>query len=425
MHRITLDSGTVQYNKTLEIKREQSATKKFDLKGISIDLFVLRNIHSKLLQDSLVEYSGTLNLSLSGLAIGNIKKPEDLNSSSLESFEALLTNIQIDEKDGMYHTYVSQLSASSEDKKLTIDSFALSPKYSKSQFSKKVGKQVDRFTVSIPKISITGLLFDQIKDSLFIASAIEITKANLHVFRDKRFPFIKEKNTPLPMALIRSLPFGMAIDTVKIRDSKITYEEFPEQGFETGQLRFEDLNATLDHISNRDDYSNYEQSMLVASSRIMGKGLIQAKFSIPYGASQIYNATGSISDFELTHLNPILENVAFVSIASGKLNQLNFNFDYNDLKSKGSILIDYENLKINSLTKEKESTPNEFKSWILNIMLKKDKDQQVNKEKRTGTIEFDRDRKRAVINLWVKSLFSGLKSSVFDSPNKKEKEKQN
>jgi len=56
-------------------------------------------------------------------------------------------------------------------------------------------------------------------------------------------------------------------------------------------------------------------------------------------------------------------------------------------------------------------------------VLKKDKDKSVSREKRTGTIDFDRDRKRAIFNLWVKSLFSGLKSSVLDSSNKKEKEK--
>jgi hypothetical protein len=224
------------------------------------------------------------------------------------------------------------------------------------------------------------------------------------------------------MALITSLPFGAAIDTVKITNAKITYEEFPEDGFQTGQVTFEKLNASLDHISNRDYYSNYKQSTLIASSNIMKEGVINAEFSLPYGEPQIYNAKGSIKNLELNHLNPILENLAFISITSGMLNELNFNFDYNEFVSKGSLLVNYDNLKMVSLTKEKESTKNEFKSWILNTALKKDKDKSVDKVRRTGTIYLERDRKRAVFSVWVKSLFSGLKSSVLDSSTKKERE---
>jgi hypothetical protein len=423
VNKITLEDGDFQYNKTLKIKREQSTKKEIDLQGISVDLLALKNINVKLFQDSLAEYSGSVSLSLGGIQLADINKADSLSSYQIKSIEALITKIRINEKESMYRKRISQIYVSSDDHKIIIDSISLAPKYSKYQFSRKVGRQLDRFTGSIPKISITGLTYSQLKDSLFTASIIEITSPRLHVFRDKRLPFIKEKNTPLPMAMIRTFKFGMAIDSVKISDANITYEEFPEKGFHTGHVNFEGLNAVLDHISNRDYYSNYKQSTLVVSSRVMAKGVINVEFSLPYGKEQIYNAKGSISNLALYRLNPILENLAFVSIESGTLHQLNFNFDYNDLKSNGSILINYENLKINSLTKEKESTTNEFKSWIINTILKSDKDKSVSKEKRTGTIDFDRDRKRAIFNLWVKSLFSGLKSSVLDSPNKKEKEK--
>lgn len=424
VHKIVLEGGDLQFNKNLKIKRKNEPKKKVDLKGISIDLLVLKDINAKFYNDSIAEYAGTVNLSLGNVQLEDVGKAQDPYAYKLKFFEVRVTKIRINEKEGMYRTNVSQLYANSDDHNIIIDSISILPRYSKYRFSRNVGRQIDRFTASIPKISITGLTYDQVKDTLFTASGFEIVSARLHVFRDKRLPFIKKKNTPLPMAMIRTFPFGMAIDSLKIIDANITYEEFPEKGFQTGQLRFEGLNATLDHISNRDYYSNYKQATLITSARIMGKGRIKAEFSLPYGEQQIYNAKGTISNLALHRLNPILESLAFISVESGTLNQLNFNFDYNDLKSRGSILINYENLKIAGLTKEKESTTNEFKSWILNTVLRKDKDKSVSREKRTGTIDFDRDRKRAIFNLWVKSLFSGLKSSVLDSSNKKEKEKE-
>ena len=155
----------------------------------------------------------------------------------------------------------------------------------------------------------------------------------------------------------------------------------------------------------------------------MEEGVINAEFSLPYGEPQIYNAKGSVGNLELNRLNPILENLAFISITSGTLNQLTFNFDYNESVSRGSLLVNYDNLKIVSMTKEKESTKNEFKSWVLNTALRKDKDKSLDKVRRTGTIYLERDQKKAIFNVWVQSLFSGLKSSVLDSSTKKERDK--
>jgi Domain of Unknown Function (DUF748) len=423
INNLSVTGGLIHYNNKLHHKVLKSAQKAINLKSISIGLINLENISTNLIYDTLLEYAGVVNLTLHDIQLTDIKKANDLSHYILESIEGNITQIRLHEKESMYTTSISQLYINSDNHQVTIDSVYLIPTYSKYDFSRKVGRQIDRFSGSFPKISITGLIFNNLKDSLFTASKVHIASAELYVYRDKRLPFIKGENTPLPMELIRSLSFGAAIDTVKITNAKITYEEFPEKGFQTGQVTFERLNASLDHLSNRDYYSNYKQSTLIVSSNIMEKGVINAEFSLPYGEPQIYNAKGSIRNLELNHLNPILENLAFISITSGMLNQLTFNFDYNDFVSRGTLLVNYDNLKIVSMTKEKESTKNEFKSWILNVALRKDKDKSVDKVRRTGTIYIERDRKRAVFNVWVKSLFSGLKSSVLDSSTKKEREK--
>jgi len=422
IRKLSVEGATIQYNKMHRPKDTKTGKKNIQIKGISIGQISLKEINTTIFSDTIPEYSGTISLTVNDIELADIKKANDVSQYMIESVEGNITRIQIHEQGSMYTTSISQLYISSAEKQVIMDSILLIPIFSKYDFSRKVGKQVDRFSASFPKVSVTGLIFDKLKDSLFTASEVVISSAELFVYRDKRLPFIKKENTPLPMALIRTFPFGAAIDTVTITDAKITYEEFPEQGFEPGQVTFDKLNASLDHISNREYYSNYQQSTLVVSSNVMNQGLINAEFSLPYGEPQVYNAKGTITNLELSHLNPMLENLAFISISSGTLNQLTFNFDYNDIVSRGSLVVNYDNLKIVSMTKEKESTKNEFKSWILNTALKKDKDKSVDKVRRTGTIYLERDRKKAIFNVWVKSLFSGLKSSVLDSSTKKERE---
>ncbi len=104
--------------------------------------------------------------------------------------------------------------------------------------------------------------------------------------------------------MIRDLKFGIAVDSIKIIDADITYEEFPEKGFHTGKITFEKLNATLDHLTNRDHYPDHKQATLKATSYLMGKGLIKAEFSLPYGKAQVYTQKAVSAIFHCTGLTP-------------------------------------------------------------------------------------------------------------------------
>lgn len=421
VHKIVIDGGQLQINKNL--KRGATEDQKISgVKELSIDILNLQNITAEIFRDSIPEYSGSVTGILRKIGLNDINQAKEPSSYTIKSFEAVATNIKIPGKGKMYRSSISRLYVNSVDQNVEIDSILITPNYSKYQFSRKAGSQIDRINTIIPKLSVSGLSYSKIKDSLFIASGIVLTSARIHVFRDKRLPFTKTKNNPLPIALIRDFKFELAVDSIRLIDAKVTYEEFPEKGFHTGHISFEKLNATIDHISNRNHFPGYKQATLKVTSNIMGKGLIKADFTLPYGPSQIYNAKGSVTRLALHRLNPVLENLTFTSITSGTLNSLAFNFDYTDVKATGTVLVNYENLKITSLTKEKDAEKNEFKSFIANVILKKDKDEKEDKSKSQGIIDFERDKRRSVFHYWWKSLYSGLKSTVIDSRGKKEKE---
>lgn len=420
--KVSVSNGALTYNTAFKIKKDSIEDVPPVLKGISLGELTITGIRFAILNDTIEEYSGSTNIVITDLGLKDLKDAEVPQAYHVGSLTAKMTGLKMNSKESMYRLRVASLRASTAKQNIDVDSIVLIPKFSKYTFSRKVGRQVDRFVLRIPKINIEGFAFDGIKDSAFVAKLVNIHNVNLHVYRDKRLPFIKDHNMPLPIAMIRELPFKIAFDSIKIIDSKITYQEFPEKGYETGHIVFEKLNASVDHINNREYYPDYKQATIKAKARVMGTGFVDAEFSLPYTKSQIYNAKGSISNLALARLNPMLESLAFISVESGKLNQLSFNFDYDDFKSNGSILINYENLKLIGLTKEKDSDRNDFKTWALNMFLKKDKDKSVSKEKRTGTIEYERDRRKALFNVWVKSLMSGVKSSVLDSPAEKEKD---
>ncbi|HEY5744599.1 MAG TPA: hypothetical protein VIU12_00855 [Chryseolinea sp.] len=430
--RIELVDGEATYSVAKKVKKDSinrsssdsspvhpdTATTSLPFKAIAVGEVVFKNIKANIHIDSLQTLSGVVNFTMKEVQLDSTLAQKIQSALKVKSFQAEFTSVQISSK--LYTTKISSIQIDSKAGKLQLDSISLTPNYGRYAFARKVGKQTDRFTLRIPKIALEGLTFNPLNDSTVISS-IHIASARLHVLRDKRFPFIKHHNVPLPVAMIRKFPFALQIDTVKISDAKIIYEEFPEKGFHTGQVEFDDLNATLTHLNNRDS-SAQGKATLVASTKLMGKGLITATFLLPYGKQESYRAEGHIRNLPLPALNRAMENMAFVNIESGRLNDLYFNFYYNDDHSKGSILVNYENLKINGLTKEKQSHASEFKTWIINLFIKNDKDKTMSEAKRLGVIDFERDKRKAIFNLWWKSLLSGLKSSVLDGSAKKEKE---
>ncbi len=420
INKVIIADGNIRYNRKVKFREKPGKTKSI-LKGVKINYFTIKNLRAEIANDSLLEYSATVK----NLTLGTIQSTDslvfNLKTIKIKNAEASLKNLLINHEGGFYQSSVGSINVNSGERKLQLDSILLRPNHPKYRFARKVGKQTDRFNLFIKKIKVVGLNYDVLIDSSFVASAIEITSGELLAFRDKRLPFRETQHKPLPIAALKKLSFNVEVDTIKIKDSKITYEEFPADGFQSGKLIFENLNATLSNVSNRTYYNKSKYAKLEASAKLMGRGTIEASFLLPLEEDRPYNAKGKITDMSLHHINPMLENLAFVSIESGKLNALNFNFNYNDKTSQGTLIINYENLKMKGLKKEKEASENELKTFLLNTFLKSDKDKSVPSAKRTGEISFERDTKRQIFNFWWKSLLSGIKGTVTNSGAKKNK----
>ena len=411
---LIIDSGSVEINKNYVRSRSNTS----NLIGLSIDSIQIINVYLAVLNDTALQFHGMVDLMIGGLQIPNVTDMTPWLTSRFDFFNIQLRGLQFHETGSLYTTDVQKFSVNSVKKSLTIDSLTLSPLYGKYEFARKKGKQTDRITLTIPKITVSGIDLSRLKDSVVHILDISIRNTHLQLFRDKRVAFVPGNDIPLPLEMISKRPFTIAIDSVHVHNANIFYEVFPERGFHAGNVSFDKLEATMDHISNHKYYKNIKQATLVAHANLQEKGFIKASFTIPYGKRQRYTAVGAITHLPLPLLNPLVENVAFTRMVSGKLNRLKFKFEYNDLSSAGSILIDYEDLKVQSLTKEKDATPNEFKSFLLNVLLRNNKGKSVSKEKRTGVIKFERDRQKPIFNLWIQSILSGLENSVIELPGK-------
>jgi hypothetical protein len=416
VEEVIIDDGKVYYNSHNTPDRKKPDQPAFNI--LSFKSVSLKNIHLQIKADTLVSFSTMLT----GRASGVLIKIDSVNTIvyTVKAIEAQAEQLILSREEGMYGGTIARVRVNTETQRVIVDSILLIPNYSKYAFAKVSDEQTDRVNIAIPQVILEGVQFKELLNQAIIVAKINVKSFDLHAFRDKRVPFSRITNRPLPMAGFLKLPWRVQIDSVTITDARVRIEEFPETAEESGTLTFNAIEATLTHLNNRIQEGNPSKAVLTASGLLMNAGRIHALFQLPLDGSLSYHAQGSVSSMDFEHLNPFLTPLANVRIKSGHLITLTFDFAYNEMTSRGRLDIDYEDLRITGLHTNKQST-NQVKSLVLNAMVKTNRNQSRMSSQRTGTISIERDRKRSIFNLWGKSVLDGLKSSITDRSQKREK----
>lgn len=289
-----------------------------------------------------------------------------------------------------------------------IDSLKIIPTYPKAEFARRVGYETDRIDCEVPFVEIEGINYK----SLLHENTLAIHQVSLSflisVYRDKRMKDLKVFK-PLPDSLLRKLPFTVLIDSIRVDDSQIIYEEVAESADQSGKVHFRKLNAMVYDISNR-----AEKAMnLRAHAQFMNDGEISIRGNFS-NTDKPHYLEGSLRNFRLPRINQMLMPATGITIESGKLDLMKFAFWYNNRHSDGELILNYRDLKLLSLRENKEdkTVPNVVKTLLINAFIENDLDKNDPRPKREGEIHFVRDQHKFIFNFWWKSLLSGIKSAT-------------
>ncbi|MEI6886068.1 MAG: hypothetical protein WCO02_16370 [Bacteroidota bacterium] len=327
--------------------------------------------------------------------------------------------------DSLYTAGFKRVSLSTGKKNLRVDSISLKPNFSREEFYKVLGYQMDIFTLSMNRIELYNLDFQKLVSQKSIyARSVAISNPVTEVYRDKRVPGRKLNKKYLFPTLIRNIPITLTIDTIKFNNGRARYEE--QTGDEPGHVFFSRMNVVVNNLTNDSAALKKNRIMSVdGNSRLMDKGHAQAHFRFDLvnpRDSMWWFAT--IDSVDLREINPMLTKLLPVRISHGFLNKAKITMvNANDATAVGNIQVNYRNLYIQLDLFAKGSfkkIKNELLTDVANAFLPDD-NPDYNGRFRDGIIYFKRDTTKAFFNYIWKSTLSGLKSTVgFNSPEQKE-----
>ena len=158
-------------------------------------------------------------------------------------------NYSVSSKDSMYTFQVGKVTLSTRDKSLIIDSFRLVPNFPMYEFARRLGYQVDRTEVFVPRISLSGIDLEKlVKEKKVHAGLVMVDAPVMNDFKDKRIPIRKDVIKPLFQQQLRDLKFEITVDTAKVVDGRVVYSE--QTGESPGMIFFEKMNVTATGITN-------------------------------------------------------------------------------------------------------------------------------------------------------------------------------
>ncbi|MBE0646638.1 MAG: DUF748 domain-containing protein [Bacteroidales bacterium] len=318
-------------------------------------------------------------------------------------------------KDSMNTLSIAGLHLSTGHSTLAIDSFALTPNFSDSLYSRKLGYQTDRMEVVTGTIELERLDFKTLlEEKKLIAGLVYIHGVTLDDYRDKRVNFPYWKRPPMIQQAIRKLSFPVTIDTLSLTNGQVTYRE--QDGKEPGMIFFNRMevlarNFTTDSLLIEGD------AELVAhgSTYLMGKAKVEGEFRFPLQSpSDTFYFRGRAGMVEMPLFNPMVSKVAPVKIKSGVVDSVNIHWMRgNGTYANGLLDLYYQGLSI-ELLKEKKDFWNKTGTSLLQLLV----NMAVPQENpgyfgihRSGYIWNRRDEEKGFFNFFWKSLLTGLMSS--------------
>lgn len=333
-----------------------------------------------------------------------------------EKTELAIHKFSFTTQDSLYTVKVARVTASYTDSSVYMDSLQLIPNYSKKNFARFAKEQTDRIKISCSKVKFNRmdvkLFFEK---NWFIAGYLQIKDFNVEAYRDKndtRKPHIPRSI----QALIRDIPIKIKIDSILVRNAVCSYEEVAEGATIPGRIHFNKVNAVITGFSNRFPGDPGSAVLAVhASCMLMNKARLHVYYGFPLNTEKmVFDCSGSLYDMPFTEMNKVLEPIAKVSAVQGEIDTMIFSFHAGDQYSEGEMKLLYHDLKIQIL-KKKDGLHNQVEhifSFLAHSFIIKENNPTRNQSVRITRIHYLRDTERFIFNYSLKSLLSGIKTSI-------------
>ncbi len=330
-----------------------------------------------------------------------------------------------------YRISADSITLDHDTRTLCIDNFSFKPLNFKIT-NKKVQFAHDVSSAEVIKITVRNINFKgNGKFYGYYASNIIIDKLDFALSTDKRLP--KNMNRkPLIGELIKKVSIPFCVDTVKIKESSIFYNEIVSADKEPLKVLFTKVDLDILNATNSDEMIKENPDLkITGKAKFLNTGDLDIDIKVPLNDKEDKMiVSGHLGPMSVKPVNKMLEGPLNVRFVSGRINSIDMNFVADTKHSTGKFQFDYNDLVI-QIFKGKEATKKGVKErnkWFVNVIangvIKKNNNRKSDKFV-TGIIDYDRTKDIAIPGYLFRSIKSGLISTFKPGTRRKAVKEEN
>ncbi|WP_439481952.1 hypothetical protein [Cyclobacterium plantarum] len=349
---------------------------------------------------------------------------------SVDNIEGYMDEAQVHINEYRNTIRAKDFSFNTTERKMVIEQVAFNNKLEKYAYVNQFEKETNWMELSNGRLQVDGMDFQEyFRQGRIIADSLHLGQIQLEVFRDKRKQEDRSKRPKMIHEILNELPKQLHLKTIFIEEAYIAYEERPDtQAPSAGKIFFDQVNGEISGFTNiEDELAQNDTLTILAKGRLMGKGLIDMKADyLINDENGKFFMTGSIGGMVLAPLNDLIMPATRVALKSGRLDQLFFNIEANDLEGTGEVIVKYKDLEIEILDKNYERDQNIFRklgAFLANKVVIPSQNPNKSGKLNKGEVYFERAQHKFIFHYWWNLVLSGLKSTITGETEEEMREK--
>lgn len=415
---IYLDSSKTSSSQKLPRERkENSLIESVILKDLNLDNGSIR-VHKN--NQGLIPALNFPNLDLMladlGIDLLNSKQLPELSDLAKKKFTFSLSGYEYLTPDSMYRARFDNINL--EEGNLAIKNIRIQPERGIYNYLRNQKFQTDAVVTQVDHLLLRGLdPLKFIEDDLIKADEVLVDGANVDLFRDKRIPLDTLSYRPMPQFLMENSSFNADILSVRIRDSRIRYFEFPEKGLMPGMISFDSVQVDLAPFFMRKKGIVYplEKVRLGLQANLMGTSKLKLEGLFYFQKGYPMDLKVEMNGFDFRQASDFLSKTSFINAVSGEITTSRWEFHLNEEFALGEMELGYKDLKIqflDSLTLEPGRGKLKLFNFGSNLLAKNANPRTTSGNLVKRKIYIKRDKRKFVFNTWWKASFSGIKATL-------------
>jgi len=305
-----------------------------------------------------------------------------------------------------YRIGIQKITATKTD--LNLHHLKVLPKYSRRAFTARIPKEKDLYTLLCKSVAVTQINWGfKHEDFFFHCDAIAVNHAAANIYRSKA-PADNTHKKYLYSKLLRDLKFDLKVDTLKVRNSIIEYEEEKSAKTGPGKLSFGNFTLTATDICSGFNREKKPDLKINIQCRFMNASPLHAnwRFNV-MDRSDRFHINGTLTNFNTEMIEPFTKPYMNLE-TSGILDEVHFNFTGNDKRNTGNFSVKYDDLKLTIFRKKNPEKKNRFLTFLAKIFVKKNTKGRV----KEAYVEVERIPEKSFYNLLWRSAEKGLKEII-------------